>query len=118
MTKNDSERNKKELNTNLYPLSEQKKPPVRSLATNMYYHVTLQTKRTTVYLTVKEGCREEPRKNEIYAKTLETWVWKVLKQNRSHIPGAFSQISQQGALLGSAKPTRTCRLASLLHICT
>lgn len=34
------------------------------------------------------------------------------------IPGAFSHMSQLGALLGSAKPTRRCRLASLLHLWT
>jgi len=49
-------RKKQLVNSNLDSLSQQKKPTVCSLATNMYYHVTLQTKRTTVYLTVKEGC--------------------------------------------------------------
>lgn len=31
------------------------------------------------------------------------------------IPGAFSHISQRGTSMGSARPTLTCRLASLLH---
>lgn len=34
------------------------------------------------------------------------------------IPGAFSHMSQRGTSLGSASPTRTCRLASLLHMWT
>lgn len=46
----------------------------------------------------------------------------VKKKYRKHvinrIPGAFSQMSHRGTSLGSASPTRTCRLASLLHICT
>lgn len=43
---------------------------------------------------------------------------KSIKSIIDCIPGALSQMSHRGTSLGSASPTRTCRLASLLHICT
>lgn len=42
----------------------------------------------------------------------------IIRGHLDMIPGAFSHISQRGTSLGSASPTRTCLLASLLHICT
>ena len=43
---------------------------------------------------------------------------KKCQQRQDCIPGAFSHMSHRGTSLGSASPTRTCRLASLLHIWT
>ena len=39
---------------------------------------------------------------------------RIVKEE--YLPGAFSQMSQRGTSLGLARPTLTCRLASLLHM--
>jgi hypothetical protein len=53
---------------------------------------------------------------------LQNTIWKInskvkkKKKKETCIPGAFSHMSQRGTSLGLARPTRTCRLASLLHM--
>lgn len=70
----------------------------------------------------KEKYRLSHSKRRLYKKKKKTPRKKkklsFTKHESGSIPGAFSHMSQLGALLGSAKPTRTCRLASLLHIWT
>ena len=90
-----------------------------SFPTDMHSHITLQTKGTTVFLTVKESYIHVYRK-EKYLASCKSSNCKLshtenIKHTENSIPGAFSHMSQRGTLEGSASPTRTCLLASLLH---
>jgi len=56
-----------------------------------------------------------PNTKGIFLKNINS---KVKSKKETCIPGAFSHMSQRGTSLGFARPTRTCRLASLLHMWT
>lgn len=83
-----------------------------SFAMNMYHHITLETKGAAVYLTVKESYTHVPRKKNISKPRTK---FQSANSRKLKIPGAFSQMSQCGTSEGSASPTLTCLLASLLH---
>lgn len=89
-----------------------------SFTTNMHYHITLQAERTAIYLAVKESYIyiSSQGKHKKLQKFMSREKKNMSAQTGLRIPGAFSHMSHCGTSLGSASPTRTCRLASLLHI--
>ena len=80
---------------------------------NMYNHITLQAKGTAIYFTVKESYIQNQQMNKMKKKNHNNYT---IKEEEEITPGAFSHISQRGTSLGSANPTLTCLLASLLHM--
>lgn len=89
-----------------------------SFTTNMHNHITLQTQRTTIYLTVKESYTYKFPWQGTKVQLLYSLECTILQKRYEYhsVPGAFSHMSQRGTSVGSARPTRTCLLASLLHI--
>jgi len=80
----------------------------------MNYHITLQAEGTSICLTIEESCIQIQRKKQQMRKKNMRIRMRIVKEE--YLPGAFSQMSQRGTSLGLARPTLTCRLASLLHM--
>lgn len=102
--------------THLNSLPEQKISSMHSFTSNMNYHITLQTKGSSICLAVEESYIEIDWKGKHISNRHHRNTIRI--ESGNFLPGAFSHMSQRGTSLGLARPTLTCLLASLLHMWT